>query len=132
MISIGSAPGFSTHDATLARSLSNGAVPVGASVTVSVRFRHTEPDVLRGFYYSDQIPSALIVDPVGVKVDGVSVDCTLEVGGSDDVYSGATSYRWILEAPGFVQDNRINSNSVVEIVYQVTSAEVNGTDLSTF
>jgi uncharacterized repeat protein (TIGR01451 family) len=75
-------------------------VQSGEAITVTVAITNSEEVALRGFYYSDQVPSGWAVDTTGVTVNGsLVVDYVYRQGYPDQVYTGFTPHRWALEVP---------------------------------
>jgi PKD repeat protein len=116
--------GFSSRNTITSRTFDKLEAVVGEPITVTVRFTNGEANVLRGFYYAEQIPQGLQVNRGIVKINGTEVSCLVESGSSGEVFAGSVPYRWVLETPpGFAEDNPISQNSTVEIVYSVSSSQ---------
>ena len=115
--------GFSTHETTISRTFNPLVAVWGESITVTVTFTNWESNDLRAFYYVDQIPDELNVNRISVKINGTDVlGYTSESGSVGDVYAGCVPHRWILEVPpDFDENNPIEANSILEIVYSVGS-----------
>ena len=126
--------GFSTHNTTISRIFDRVEAVVGESVTVIVSFTNNETNDLRGFYYTEQIPDGLLVTTVSVEIDGSGIsNYTADSGSSGEVYAGSFPYRWVLESPtDFSENNTISENSIVEIVYSVTSSQAGDFDFDEF
>lgn len=73
--------------------------PAG-TITVTVGIVNDETVDLHGFYYSDQVPNGWTVETASVLVGGASIaDYGFEQGAEDEIYSGYTPHRWMLEVP---------------------------------
>lgn len=107
----------------LQRNLDRTIALTNALVVVTVSFTNTDTLTLRGFYYSEQLPSGLTINTASVKLNGQSrTNYTFEAGLDGDVYSGYTPYRWMLERPpAFAETNLIANQSVVQIVYTASA-----------
>jgi len=116
--------GFSTHNTSLSREVNKTVTTTGAQIVVTCSFTNHESATLRGFFFTDHIPSSLSVTTTSVRVDSEAVDdFTSEQGADSAVYPKCTPCRWILEQPtGFFESNAVASNAYVEIVYSVSSA----------
>lgn len=118
--------GFSSEDSVaVSRTFDKLETSPGSQVTVTLSFTHSRGFDLRGFYYTDQVPSQLFVDTIDVRINGASIsNYTFESGSAGDVYTNCIPYRWILETPPFFEENSpIPSNSSVEIVYSLSSSQ---------
>ncbi|SPE60772.1 hypothetical protein SBV1_480055 [Verrucomicrobia bacterium] len=115
---------FSSDGSLLTRSFSPTAVLTNSCILVTVNFTNQDTAALRGFCYSDQIPSGLSVTTIAVTSSGQAVtNYTVEAGTNSEVYADCTPYRWILEQPaGFFQFNSIAPGATVQIVYALSSA----------
>ena len=76
------------------------AVSSGGTITVTIDVTNNEDVVLRGFYYSDQVPNEWAVDTVAVSVNGSPIaDYTYGQSSADEIYTSFTPHRWALEMP---------------------------------
>lgn len=76
------------------------AVSSGNAITITVDVTNDEEVALRGFYYSDQVPSGWAVYTSDVSVNGSSItDYSYEQGSAGEIYTGCTPSRWALETP---------------------------------
>lgn len=72
----------------------------GGRITVTIMITNHEAVALRGFYYSDQIPTGWTVNTVQVQVDGSTfTNYSYTTGAAGEIYSGNTPQRWALELP---------------------------------
>lgn len=72
----------------------------GGRITVTIMVTNSEAVALRGFYYSDQVPTGWTVNTVQVQVNGSSVtNYSYATGTAGEIYSGNTPRRWELELP---------------------------------
>jgi len=110
---------------SMSRSFDRTVTLTPAPIIVTVSFTNQGTAGLRGFYYADQIPSALEVTPLSVTVAGQRLtNYTFEVGLDGDVYPGCTPYRWVLERPGdFAETNPIPPQANAQIVYAIRATE---------
>jgi len=116
--------GFSSDGSSLTRSYDTTTAITNSPVVVRVTFSNGGLAPLRGFFYSEEVPSPLAVNSLKVTVDGqVITNATLEAGYDGDVYAGYTPWRWRLETPtNFFEAHPLSSQSVVEIAYTLTSS----------
>ncbi len=118
------ASGFSSDGSALTRSFAGTISLTNQPLVVTVTFTNSGATALRGFFYTDQVPSGLAVTTLGVKVNGTALnDYTFETGTADSVYAGCTPRRWVLEAPpSFAAANPIPAPGTLQITYAVNSA----------
>lgn len=111
---------------SLVRSLNRTVALTNSPVVVTANFTNGGTNPMRGFYYSDQLPSGSEVTTVSVKLNGRAItNYTFESGLSGDVYAGRTPYRWILERPkNFTESNPIPPQATAQIIYSIRSATV--------
>ena len=84
---------YSTNSTTIFRSFGKDVVTLGESINVTVNFTNTESNSLRGFYYVEQIPQGLVVNPVSVKIDGNAIpNYIFESGSVGEVYAEDITY----------------------------------------
>ena len=114
--------GFSSGGSPVTRTLSGMLSLPDAPVVVTATFTNSGTNVVRGFFYSDQVPAELTVAPLGVKLDGQSVtNYTFEHGGEGDLYGGYVPWRWVLETPpGLPETNGIAPGSCVQVLYMLS------------
>jgi hypothetical protein len=126
--------GFSSGNSSLARSFSTTTSLVNSPIVVTATFTNGETDALRGFNYSEQLPSALAVTTVNVTLNGQSITrFTFESGMDGDVYAGLTPRRWRLETPtNFTEANPIPAHGVVQIVYTIAASSAGSFSLQQF
>jgi len=115
--------GFSSGSSSLQRTFASSVTLTNWPVVVTATFTNGEGTVLDGLFYSDQVPSALLVTTLSLTLNGIAVtNYTFESGQDGDVYSGYTPCRWILESPtNFPETNPVPSQATVQIVYAVNS-----------
>jgi regulation of enolase protein 1 (concanavalin A-like superfamily) len=133
-LSISAALGFSTDPSSLARNFNTTSATTNAPIVVTSTFTNGGGVALRGFCYTEQIPSGLNVTTLGLSLNGQSVaNYTFEFGLDSDVYPGCTPYRWVLELPtGFTENNPVPPNATVQIQYSITSPAVGSFNLQQF
>jgi hypothetical protein len=133
-LSITGAWGFSTDQASLTRRFDITSATTNAPITVTAVLTNGGTSAVRGFYFTEQIPSGLVLRTLGVTVDGRTVsNYTLESGVVGEVYAGYTTYRWVLETPtAFSQNNSIAPNTGARIEYSLTSAQAGSFSLAQF
>jgi hypothetical protein len=126
--------GFSTDGSTLARNFSRTIAGTNSGIVVTVTFTNGTSLALRGFYFAEQLPSALTVTPLSINLNGISItNYIFETGQDGDVYAGSTPWRWVLEQPsGFTQNNPIPADGIVQIIYSATSASSGTFSLAEF
>jgi hypothetical protein len=126
--------GFSTDGSMLARNFSRSVAGTNSGIAVTTTFTNGTSLPLRGFYYAEQLPSALTVTPVSIKLNGINVtNYIFETGQDGDVYADCTPWRWVLEQPrDFAQNNPVPVGGIVQIVYSVTSASFGTFSLTEF
>ena len=115
--------GFSSGSSSLQRTFASSVTLTNWPVVVTATFTNGEGTVLDGLFYSDQVPSALLVTTLSLTLNGIAVtNYTFESGQDGDVYPGYTPCRWILESPtNFPETNPVPSQATVQIVYAVNS-----------
>lgn len=120
--------GFSTNPTTtnISRVIDQVQAFRNESIMFTVSFENSGAITLRGFYYVDHIPEGLTINTISVMIDGNDISNNVqEFGSTGDVYNGTIPYRWILETPdSFDENNPIDSNSRLEIVYSVSSDQL--------
>jgi uncharacterized repeat protein (TIGR01451 family) len=118
------AHGFSTDGSSLTRSFDRTVALTNTTITVTVTFTNGGAEDLRGFVYSEEIPSGMNVTPLNVSLNGqVLTNFVVELGQDGDVYAFNTPCRWILERPAqFGESNSIPVGAAVQIVYALSSA----------
>ena len=95
----------------------------GSSVIIEFCLNNFSAHPLRGFYYSDNIPTDFELSLVKVEINGTQVEYLIkDMGNKDDVYPGRIPYRWIIETPpNFLEDKPINEKiGTIKIVYSIT------------
>ncbi|MGC3959706.1 MAG: hypothetical protein QM813_17800 [Verrucomicrobiota bacterium] len=121
LLALGNSAGATLN--TLSRALERTTAQTNAAMIVTVRFTNTSPNAVRGFYYADQLPSALNVTTLSVRLNGVATtNYTEEIGLDGDVYSGCTPHRWLFERPEKpTVTNQIPAQATAEIVFALTA-----------
>ncbi len=124
-ITIQAAFGYSTTDISISRVLARTEAPVDESIEVTVHFINSDPGSMSGFYYTEHLSNELTLESLGVTINGIDIEnCTFEINNSSSIYTDHTSYRWVLELPpGFLEDNSINENDDVQIIYTVKASQ---------
>jgi hypothetical protein len=125
MLTVPAVFGFNSDSSSLTRTFDQTISLTNSAVVVTATFVNSGTNTLRGFYYTDQVPSNMVLATVGVTLNEVSrTNYTFECGESGDVYAACTPYRWVLEQPtNFTEANPVSSQTSVQIVYSVTSPE---------
>ena len=104
------------------RDFNNAPAGPNEPVTVTVNIINTGPHSVRGFYYTEHIPSHYTVNVMSLKINGIAGSVMTEHGLESDVYPGSIPHRWIFELPpSFTENNPLNTNDNVEIVYTIVS-----------
>jgi parallel beta-helix repeat protein len=126
--------GFTTNNTAITRTFDKNSAAINELITVTVHFTNNESTGLRGFYYAEEVPQALVVNTVSVKINGSSISSyVFESGSAGDVYPGNIVYRWILETPtAFLENHPLASGSTVEIVYTLNSGQAGTFNLDEF
>ena len=126
--------GFSDANVQVTRVFNRTVALTNSSIVVTLSITNAGTNTLRGFWYSDQVPSALAVNPLSVTLGGQSLtNYIFETGENGDVYGGCTPYRWVFELPtNFVQLNPLVPKSVAQIVYAITSTNAGTFSLAQF
>jgi uncharacterized repeat protein (TIGR01451 family) len=117
------AGGFSSDTSSLTRTFSKTVALTNSPVHVTVTFTNGCTNALRGFLYSEQLPSGLTVSTTSAKVNGQSVtNFVFESGQEGDVYAGYTPWRWCLETPtNFPEAHPLPAQATLQINYTVSS-----------
>jgi uncharacterized repeat protein (TIGR01451 family) len=117
-------PAFSDDSALMARSFDQRGALTNSPIIVTATLTNAGTDTLRGFYFTDQLPSAFVVNTVDVILNGESLtNFSLEIAQDGDVYAGYTPWRWRLETPvDLLESNSIFPGAELKIVYSLTSA----------
>jgi hypothetical protein len=133
-LSISAGLGFSTDPSSLARSLGTSSAVTNAPIVVTATFINGAGLALRGFCYTEQMPSALNVTMLSLWVNGQSItNYTLESGLDNEVYPGCRPYRWMVELPpGFTANNAVAPGATVRIQYSITSPIAGSFNLQQF
>jgi len=113
-------------DLRLERDFPTEAIPLGVPVTARARFHCDEPGVLEGFYYSEQFPVWLFIQPVAVRLNGRTIACVFETGMPGDVQDGTIPYRWVLDEPGVGMDFVLEQGDLLEIYYRMIAIQNGG------
>ena len=116
---------FSTTNIEVGRVFDQRVTTTGMPVQVTCTITNREALSLRGFFFTDHVPTALSVTTIVVRVDGAVVtNGLLERGSKGEVYSNTAPCRWVLEQPpSFVESNALASGAAAEIVYAVTATQ---------
>jgi hypothetical protein len=104
------------------RTVEQTAAPVGSNITVTVTFTNANEGEVRGYFYSEQLPSAVDVVSSVVQISGRSVTNYLfERGLVDDVYAGYVPVRWAVEEPtNFLAGNSLPPGSSFKLTYSLS------------
>ena len=114
---------FSSDGSSLARTCEAPVAITNSAIVVTATFTNSSPDPLRGFLYTEQLPTAIILSNGSITLNGQSItNAILESGLDGEVYSGFTPWRWRLETPtNFAEAHPVPSGAVVQIKYALTS-----------
>jgi hypothetical protein len=126
--------GFSVDGSSLTRAFDRKVVLTNGSIQVTATFLNATTNVFNGFYYTEQVPTALSVSTLSVLLNGRSItNFTLESGLDGDVYAGCTPWRWVLETPtNFAQANPAPPQATVQIVYSLSCSSTGTFTLQEF
>ena len=126
--------GLSVDGSRVTRVLSQKDALTNSPIQVTVTFTNLGTNLLRGFVYSEQIPSPLSVTPLSVKMGGIILtNFTFEFGQDGDVSAGCTPQRWILELPtNYAEANPVAPRAGVQITYSLTSSSAGTFSLGQF
>jgi uncharacterized repeat protein (TIGR01451 family) len=115
--------GFSSDNSSLARSFNKTMALTNSPILVTAAFTNGGTNALRGFFYSEQLPSGLAVSTVSVTLNGQGItNFVLECGQDGDVYAGCTPWRWRLEtATNFTEAHPVPAQGAVQISYTISS-----------
>jgi hypothetical protein len=127
---------------TTGRSCQPDTADPADTLVVTVTVDNTEPDSLRGLYFSDHLPVQFFgLDTRQVRVNGILLADTAyvyETGPDDDVFPGTRPHRWIIEAPADSTGSRSCSHTLdpgtgsLEIVYAVRCTTLGRHDLPSY
>ena len=126
--------GFQSSVSSCQRTFAGSVTLTNWPVAVTATFTNGEGTLLNGFFYSDQVPTALSVTPLSLTLNGRAVtNYIFESGQDGDVYPDYTPYRWILEEPpGFSEINPVPAPAVIQIVYAVSASSPGSFSLHQF
>lgn len=94
-------------DIAVNREFSHTDALVGDTLMVILQLSNSEPESLKGFYYSEQIPPAFAVSSTTVWIDQVESSTLLhETEWNGSVYPKCTPHRWVIDLP---QDETVNN-----------------------
>lgn len=115
---------FSSGDLSFARSFNQSFTVTNSAIRVSATFTNSGTNALRGFFYSEQVPSGISIETVSVILGGETItNFTFESGQVGDVYAGCTPQRWVLESPtNFAEANPILPQATLQITYAISSS----------
>ena len=119
-----SAHGFSSDGSSLSRNFDRTVASTNTPIVVTVTFTNAGTNDLRGWVYSEEIPSGMSLTPLGVTLNGKAVsNFAFESGQEGEVYPLTIPCRWTLELPTqFAESNPIPAAAIVQIKYALTSA----------
>jgi hypothetical protein len=125
---------FQSNSSSVGRSFNRTVALTNSQIIVTVNYTNGRAGTARGLFYSDQVPSSLVVTTLSVTLNGRTVTNYLfEAGQDGDVYAGCTPYRWVLEQPtNFAEANPIPVRAPVRIVYAITTSVSNSYNLQQF
>ncbi len=133
-LSLGAAWGFTSDSSSYSRNFSQTAAQTNSPVMVTVTITNRGTAAVRGFWYSEQMPTGLTLTPLSVTVNGQSVtNYVFETGQDGDAYPGCTPCRWVLETPlAFAQNHPLATNAVVQVIYSLSSSNAGAFALAQF
>jgi len=110
---------------SLSRTIDRKVALTNSEIIAAALFINGLTNELRGFLYSDQLPSTVTVTPLLVRLNGITItNYSFESGLDGDVYSGYKPWRWQIETPaGFAESNAIPEQAEVRIVYSISSGQ---------
>lgn len=116
--------GFSSDNCALARSFNQTYTLTNTPILVTATFTNVGTNSLRGFFYSEQAPAGISLEPVSVILNGqIITNYIFESGQLGDVYAGCTPQRWVLESPiNFIEANPIPPQATLQITYAISAA----------
>jgi len=114
---------FSSDGSVVTRTLDRTLSLTNQPIVMMVTFTNAATNALRGFCYTDQVPSSATISPMAVTLNGLAItNYTFESGQDGDVYPGCTPHRWVLESPtNFAEANPIPPQGHVQIAYAITA-----------
>ncbi len=97
---------------------------INSGILITATLTNGSAAELRGFYFTDQLPSTFTVKTLGIEVGGRMINnFTVETGCDGDVFPGYTPWRWRIETPSFfMESNAIPPRATVQIRYAVSSS----------
>lgn len=133
-LSAASAFAFSDDGSSLTRALSRRVTLTNWPIRVRASFINGSTNTLRGFCYTEQLPSSLVVTPLSVALNGrILTNFTFESGHDGDIYSGCIPRRWRLESPtNFAEVNPVPPGAVIRFLYSITCATTGTYSLSQY
>ncbi len=127
--------GFSSDSASyLALRLDSKVSLTNSPIRVTATFTNGGSGALRGFFFTEQVPTGLTVATLGVTLNGRAVtNYTLEAGYDGDVLPGYTPWRWRFESPtNFSELNPVPSAVAAQIVFAISSSRAGAFSLPAF
>ncbi|MFO1477587.1 MAG: hypothetical protein U1F98_13165 [Verrucomicrobiota bacterium] len=128
------APAYQSDASSISRTLDRTVALTNTPVLATVWFTNGGAAALRGWCFSEQLPSALSASLVSVTVGGTTVtNAQTETGWDGDVLAGCTPWRCMLELPAdFNPANPVAAQAVVKVVYSITSSTAGSYTLPQF
>jgi hypothetical protein len=117
--------GFSSEGFSVTRTLSQATAMTNSPVQVTVEFSNGQSNLLRGFFYSEQVPNTVSLTLGTVTLNGLALtNFVFEKGAKDDVYGGYAPVRWRLESPtNFAENNPVPGQGTASVSYWINSSQ---------
>ena len=85
---------------TVSREFSRTEAWVGDTIAMVVEVLNSEPESIRGFYYSDHVPGEFQICGDAVWIDEMEIsDFLYERDAKGSVYQGCVPHRWVIDLP---------------------------------
>jgi hypothetical protein len=116
---------FQSDAMSWSRTLDKTVALTNTPIVVTSTFTNGDAWAVRGFCYSEQLPSGLTATSMSVVLNGSPItNYTVESGMDGDVLAGCTPWRWVLELPDdFVPANPLAPQSTVQVIYSITASQ---------
>ena len=122
---LASAPPVSSADPfSVVRRFDQRVAPTNSPILVTATLTNGGTAELRGFYFTDQLPSAFTVTTLSVALGEQNItNYSVETGCDGDVFPGYTPWRWRIETPiALAESNPVPPQAAVQIVYSISSS----------
>lgn len=109
------------------RSFSDTIVSAEDPVFVNFQLINCLSDTLKGFYYTEHVPSNFDITDVSVTIDQTEIfDFLSETTSAGDIYLNAITYRWIIDLPGDLPSSGIPPDSSELVINYLLSCDIPG------